>query len=283
MFNLLRMDVYRLLRTKSFWVCLAVLVGVVIFTISSLSFASGMLVEDSNFTDSPGFTVGISELDSADVADIEASKALFTNIDYLTFLGNMSISGELVGFVVAIFMALFIGSEFESGFSKNVFSSLKNRRSYFLSKALIMLTVAVVFFAIATLCALLGAGIAGFDLLPVALGDVVLWAILTILTFWALAMLVALVAWVAKGKTAALIIGIFVSFGLVGGLVATILGYFPDISFLKDFTLYSSWVSLQGGLTSLAASDIIRVACVSGGFLLLYSVLSMVVLRKKDI
>lgn len=288
MFSVLRMDIYRLFKTKSFWICGAVLAGMVAFIVFSLWLVSTVVIGagsgiDASFANSPGVVIGIEELNSDDVSEIQTAMTLYNDTNVIDYLGLMAIPGELVGVVIAVFIALFMASEFESGFSKNVFSSLKSRRSFFFSKAIIMLIVVAIYLAVASLISIVGGLIAGFALVPSALGDVVLWAALTILTFWALSMLVSLLAWLSKSKTPALIVGIVVASGIVGGLIASILNVFPDISFLKEFMLYSSSASLGGGIAAMGTSEIIRVACVGGGYLVLYSVLSMLVLRKKDI
>lgn len=291
MFNVLRMDIYRMFKSTSFWVCMAVVAGMIAFTVLSLWLVSNMSFEQgvegvtisSTQANESGIFISSGDLDSSDMEDIAQAKDVVGNLDLLHYLGNMSVSGEFVGVLAAIFAALFIAGEFESGFSKNVFSSLKKRRSYFASKMLMLLLAVVIFFAIACIVAIVGALIAGFSVTAVPIGDFALWAALSILSFWALAMLTALFAWLTKTKTGALLIGIFVGVGMVGGIIASLVGLFPDISFVKDLTLYANWAVLSGGMEGLATSDTVRVACVGGAYLLLYSLLGMFILQKRDI
>ena len=280
MFNLLRMDVYRLFRTRSLWVCLIVMLGMVVLAIGVLA-----LVSNENFINgvtSGGFVIGITDTD--ELESIAAAPELLPyNMDYLGFLGNMAVSGQLVGIFLVIFVALFIAGEFESGFAKNVFSVSEGRIAYFFSKAITLLVVVVFYMLTTSIVSLIGAFIAGFDLQPSAIGDIAIWTLLSVATFWALSMLVAMLAWVFKSKTGALVIGLLVVTGMIGSILGSILGVFPDIAFLSNYLLSSSWIYLQQGLSTTEASDLVRIAAMGGGYLVLFSALSILVLQKEDI
>lgn len=292
MFSLLRMDLYRMSKSTSFWVCMAVMVGMILFAVGTIwavsninlsaSENNGLVISAADANS--GITIGEGELNESDIAEIEEANSILTKeTDVLSYLANMGTSGELLAVIIAVFAALFIAGEFESGFSKNVFSTVKSRRSYFASKAIALLAAIVSFVVVATIVSVIAGLIVGFTLTGVAVGEFLAWMGITILSFWALAMLVALFAWLTKTKTGALLIGIFVGVGMVGGIIAAIVSYIPGLEFIKDFLLYSNWIGLGSGFGSLATADIVRMTCVGLGYLVLYSVLGMFVLQKRDI
>ena len=281
MFSLLRMDAYRLFKSTSFWVCMAVSVGIILFGVCTIWLVSNI---DLPASSSGGVIVSVGEFpDEEEMIDAEEAMSTLTNLDVLTYLGNMGVSRDLLGIIIAIFAALFIAGEFETGFVKNVLTSAKNRRSYFVSKALVLLIAIVVFFLVSTVVAFIAGLVAGFSLTAVPIGEAFAWSGLVILNFWAFAMLVALFSWLSKTKTAGLLVGMLVAAGIVGGIVGAFLSLFPDLTFLSEWMLFSNWVALGTGIAPLATADIVRVACVGLGYLIIYSVLGLIVLQKKDV
>lgn len=286
MINLFRMDMYRLFRSISFWIILAVVVVMVAFTVFSLWFmttpeylnALGASQSESGVM--VGITTSTGETSPEAAA---ATQAMLLNLDYLHYLGNITISGGFLATFIAIFVALFMASEFDTGFSKNVFVSQKNRLKFFASKCLTLLIIVLIFFAVSCVAGLIGALIASFDFTAVPVGDVFLWLGLSILVLWGFSMLVAMLAWAFRTKAAPLVVGLLIGSGLISLLIGAILALVPAISSWGDYTLYASMVSLGKGLSSLSSSDITRIVCVGLVFSVIYSLIGATLLKRKDI
>lgn len=285
MANIFRMDMYRLVRSVSFWVGLAVLIATTIIAtfsiwyISSPEYAELMKQAiDSGATVTA--TVGGSE---AEMAEVVALSDLFMHMDLLEYLGSMQLSGGVLALIVVLIVTLFVSGDFETGFSKNVFTAQRSRVSYFISKSLTALVIAVVYFVITMIASFIAAQLAGFDLTISPISEIVSWSLLVILILWAMSMMVTLVCWVFRSKVAAVVWGIAVTAGLIGQALQLLLALFPGCEFLIDYTLMSSLVTLGGGIYSIESSDIVRVLCVGIGFFVVYSALSIVSLKKKDV
>lgn len=285
MANALRMDVYRLFRSTSFWVGLALAIALTLFATFSIWYMGTPefldmveAVEASGGTMS--VTAGTEEIDRAEMAGLPQ---MFQGMDAIQYLGGLLLNGGLLVLIVALIVALFTASEFETGFSKNVFSVQKSRSSYFAAKAVTMLIIILIYLLSACVFGLISAEIVGFGLSYPPVLDIVFWLGLVVLILWAMTMLVSLVAWVFRNKASSIVVALVVTTGILSLLIGSILSLIPSISFLGDYTLFSSMGALGGGMMSLEGTDIVRIACVGLGFLVLYSGLSIIALKKKDI
>ncbi len=286
MINLFRMDMYRLFRSVSFWIILAVMIALITFSIFSLWYMTTPEYLNALKTtqSESGVVVGITTSTGETSPEAAAQEqAALLNFDYLRYLGSVTISGGLIAIFVAIFVASFMASEFDTGFSKNVFVSQKNRLKFFASKCLTLLVIVLILFGVACVAGLIGALFAQFDFTAVPIGDVFLWLGLSILVLWAFSMLVAMLAWAFRTKVAPLVVGLLIGSGLISVLITAILSLIPPISSWGDYTLYASMTSLGQGLSSLDSSDITRIVCVGAVFSVLYSAIGAMLLKRKDI
>lgn len=287
MFNALHMDVYRLVRSKSFWIALAILVVVILFATFSIWFMSTpAFAQMLQAAESAGASIAISS-GSGFEQDISESLSLvqaFKGMDTLMYLGSLLLqNGGALLLPIVIIVALFVSVEFETGFAKNVFTTKLSRLSYFFGKALSVLIITIVFYVVSCAAALLSAAAAGFALAATPLVDVLVWSALVILAIWALSLLISLLVWFFRSKVAAVVTGILITAGLVGMIISGILSLLPSLTFLGKYTIMSSLTTLGQGMVGMESGDIIRVFCVCVVFLVLYSAGCILTLKKKDI
>ena len=126
MFNLLRMDLRRLVRTRSFYIVLAVTAEFLLLMILMVAAVSDPEKMDA-LTSSGVVVVG------GDSQDLEEELLGMTQLD---FVHNCLGSGLLL-MVTCIGMALFTNSDFSSGYVKNICFARPRRRDYVLSKVLV--------------------------------------------------------------------------------------------------------------------------------------------------
>lgn len=289
MVNILRMDLYRLVRSTSFWVCLGVMVLMTVFSIGMLWYAStpDFVKSLQMGTSSAGMSVGLSNgqgeaLSESDIAQLEA----LTSTGSLTsFVGGMLIKGGALSVLFVIFITIFLASEFESGFSKNVFASHPNRMVFLGARVIEILVLAAVFVVVATLTTLAATTFAGFNLEAEPVSDLLLWGGLTTLILAAFATICAAVVLITRKMAAAIVAGVVLASGLIGMLIDGVLSLFPSISHLATYTLTSCMTSLgQYGLADApGALSAGHIALVCLAFLVICAAASAVALKKKDI
>lgn len=285
MFNLLRMDLRRLRDTKSFWGCMIAIAAICTITIylgwfmSSPEFVDGV----QGVEETTGGTVTITDAEGNEViTEGEAYEgAMFGDFTFAQIIGNLLVAGGLVSVLVMVFSAIFTINEFDSGFIKNIFSIQKNRFIYFFSKAITLLIVVIAF---------LGSGILAISLMlwsqPWAASSFTETAgflALVILCLWAFAMIGASLAWLFRNKSAAIVVSIFIAFGLAASLVSLIVWVFPNLEFLNGLMLTTAFNSLGGGLQDLSGGDIVRIAGIGLAYLAAFSAIGAFALKKKDV
>ncbi len=105
--------------------------------------------------------------------------AMFTNVwQAIGSAGGGAMSMDLTSmcninllyFLVAIFVCLFVGEDFRSGYAKNIFTVRSKKFDYVLSKTIVMFAAAVGMFLLFFVGAMIGGGVAGlsFDLAAVS-------------------------------------------------------------------------------------------------------------------
>ena len=151
MFNLLKSDVYRLVRGKMLWVGLAFLALVVVGAAGLVWFATtpefAQMVSEQAQEEArqSGATVTLTTPNGADL-DAEEVQALNEKvIGSRTYsYGNTFMVGFL-GLILAVLAALLASSDFDTGFAKNVLAGRGDRRAYFAEKLVLIAVLCGVF------------------------------------------------------------------------------------------------------------------------------------------
>lgn len=139
MFDMMRMDFRRILKSKSIYICLLIL----LVTIAGFLFIFKLSIDEQmrSSIEAGGavFMMNGEEMTGEQLA------AAYTQIPAIAILSSTIFRGGVFFIVIAILTSLFICSDFDSGFAKNIFS-LRNRRfTYVLSKWIAMQSVSLVF------------------------------------------------------------------------------------------------------------------------------------------
>lgn len=306
MFNLLKSDFYRALRSVSLWVCLGLLV-VVIATV-----AFGM-----NWLCSPEFAQMVqSTLTEENLADMTDEEKAQTRADAQEALAeaqtlnakelasptdlwaNVFVDGGLLGLLGSMFVALFLAQDFKSGFARNLPMDRRGRLSYFGEKLLFAAIVQALFLAVAVVAASGLFGALGFSYLSAdSVGGVALWLLLTWLVACAYAFIVAWLVWLLRTDTVGVVAAIMVSTGAAGAIAAYLLTYFSRgiawLGAVPPWMLVSAFTDLRHGAAGLFEGTPIPALPLvnpTGQVLLLCSIyiaLSLVIVfaacRKRDI
>ena len=118
----LKVNFYRIVRSKSFVVILILLIIGAIFSSVEIKFLA-----DNPFNWIDNFKEGMSDVSTSE-EDTQSFNVLFTSIDQLRDVNKLSgvmrmtMCSDLVCFLYCIFIALFISAEYKSRFHVNHFS-----------------------------------------------------------------------------------------------------------------------------------------------------------------
>lgn len=147
MLNMIKMDVYRMFRSKSLYVIWAIMVGMIIFNSSMLKTQYDMMMEQADtyevVTDGTdekvnvGMTVYVPMQPGEKVTVFDV---LFSNLQ-----------SKFIALFLVIFAVIFSSADMNSGYIKNIGGQVKNREKLVISKAVSLIIFTVISMAIAVL------------------------------------------------------------------------------------------------------------------------------------
>lgn len=283
MFNLLRMDMYNLFKGTTFRVFMIIMAACVALSVAAMWFTGTQTYAD--LVASQAVTTESQSGVSVGFTDPTIEEATPSVEDMMTQTGAIGygIGGNVLSFLIVLFVALLITGEFNSGFIKNTLTAQPSRTSYFISKAITIFVAALVLTLIAIILSLIGFAIAGLSFVASPVGEMVAWAALIVFLTTAMGFLVALISWLTRSKVAAVLAAVFVGTGLVVGIVQAVLSPFPALQKITDYTLYNNLGSIISGIHGIDATGVVHILVVGGVALIVYAFLSLVVVKKKDV
>lgn len=292
MVNMLRMDLYRLVRSKSLWICLGITIVLAALSIGMLGLISSadfmQWAQSSGGSTSGGaISVGVNNDATMSPAEIKQSvaeaTAILSNSTLMGMTGGSLVKGGTIALMFTIFLSIFLASEFESGYSKNVFTVQPNRFA-FLGARLIEIALIAAFFIASSMLAIAAASMAaGLELTTASAADMLAWGALVTLLLTGYGMLTAFIIWLTRKMAAGIVAASVLVTGMLTMMLQAVFSLFPALSHVTDFTLYSCMQSLGGGLNVDGALSVAHVAGVGLAFVAVFAVLSIVVLQKKDV
>jgi len=270
MFNLLRMDLYRLKRSKSIYACLGVL-----FVLSALCYFLVWLMESPSGRET-ALKWGMIEL--TELSEMEAEGSVLEEMDMLTMFRDMGMDGGVYCTVLGIAVTLFVCMDFQSGFMKNIMASHRNRWSYVGSKLLtagiLNLCYIVISFAFCLLANLLLQMVPFTEWEPIFFYLAWAWLIST-----AFAALIIMICVFTRNTAMGVLGAVLFGSGVIVSPIASLMNLFHAGGWIK-YTLY---YNMTYGPSAYSEVGDLKVFAVGLVFLVFYTVIASVGLTRQDI
>ncbi len=288
MINAIKMDLYKMFKSKSTWILL--------FCIIAVSFATVgvMKITINQFKDNPALLEQIEQASSDENVSIgftAKTDNITDHINGMKFTVNELFSsmtnGSMISMLVAIFCLIFFNSELKSGYIKNLAGQFTRRRYLIFSKLVVAFLFTIFTFAFSISAMILGSKVFLGYVISGGMSSLIK-IVLTqfILMFAICALILFIVEWLrntAGSITASMCIVAGIADVLVMFLSKLLTG--NNIIKDKDFTL-SKYI-LTGNISTIGSAssskDMITAVIVAGVFLILSIVGSVFVLEKRDI
>lgn len=268
MLNMLRMDLRRMFRSKMMYVAFFCLAAGILISIITLRTVTDPELRQQAVNAGVDITAG-------DQADFDAIRALTE----MQALCTTIYSGGFIYVALYIVVVLFVCTDYSSGFAKNIFSFYGGRWRYFFSKLLCMIVVCALWilgsFLVFRISCLLG----GMNFVRSGIDEylkVFLEYLFVGSAFCAQAIFLSV--WL-RSEGAGIAAAIVLPGGIVTVMLEALLGNW-GISII-DRTLYGSVQTITASMTQGSSSA--GAAVVSGIWLAVWTVLSLLALYKKDI
>lgn len=271
--NVIRMDFYRLFRTK------AIKVGIIASVVAALL---GML-----------FSMGILEIvkmafetgdpETAEGLGILVSSAGWINgVDYADVV--LSGTSTLSLFIACMVVASFIGTEQSSGYLKNVIGQLPNRGYMVGSKFVVTSCIHLIILAVYTLVSCVFANVFfGSYINAWSIGDLVLALCLRALLYIAFNSIIIFLCMLTKSSSLAMVIGAIFGIGVTRiayPIIAMITG---KMGVEIDLSLYTP-DGLNSMLSAAEVGDhVVRSLIVFAAFVVVFVGLAVMLVKKRDV
>lgn len=284
MLNLIRMNIFRMIHSKSMWIILASMMAFAALDVCmSLNEASTYteqeIQEISNQQSGNRYDVDTTDLNFGITTSLPVSD------DGIRISALNNFATDLMSCILLVFItiatSLFFNSETKNGFIKNIAGQVNHRADIFLSKAIVM--------ALYTFVGFVAYFIADFVALSLRTGEVVelyygdlgkLFACVGIqyVLHVAFACGVGLVATLTRSSSLSITVGLFSSFGM-GMMVSVLVNNFMDINIAKFFVVDN----VKAIIFNAEYKILYGALAVGIIYTIIYSLAGSIILKKRDV
>ncbi len=258
MFNLLKSDMYRIVRSKTFWVfsglCVVMMVGVAAMMayFSSPEFAAMVnenLVQHADLTveERAEAQVELAEA-QADLAEAQVLNGKELHSITAMWASNF-LNGGFLGIITSALVVLFLVRDLKSGFIKNLNMSRTGRVRYYAEKLVVVALLDAFFLALCSVCSVVAFTAFGFTFqVGEGAGAVALWMLLAWLAMFAYSCLAACVAWLTRSEAISITFSVIVCSCMAGAFLVQLSLLLANA--LPVFEAFQNW-TIVGGVSAL--------------------------------
>ena len=282
MLNIIKMDFYKLMRSKTLYVVQISLISLMLVLALFMRVSLSRDYETGKES-SIGFNSEVSDkqTNSPDISEEEYYLIQNSIKDDLNVESIISATykSPVMLILLTIFMAVFIGSELESGYIKNIVPLTNSRLSLVISKSII----ATAFIIIQAIVLFLGSVVASYIItgkLEIAnINPVLYYASLQMLLLVAFSSLLTLIGYLFKSTTLTVGIGILLSFNIIGRLLNIVDGLFNVLKGnLSKLVIVGNSV-----LDSFGANEYWRIIIVCAVYFVIYNIVTVIWVKKMEV
>lgn len=288
MLNVIKMDLYRLMRSKSFRIGL-----IIAFSVCFLAVAL-----------SAGLLALVNMALKADPTMAESADVLVSVFSFLTWENGVDLSVIVLQFsgilclaISTVLSAIFVSEEQTSGFGKNYLGQLSDKGTSAISKVIATSIISMSMVLVCTLSsALAGALFFGKCITGINAANLALAMFLRLLMYLSINAIIVFVSLLTKNKSASMVIGVVFGIGaskMAYGTVTYLLQFLASrVLKLSDFEVPSIAGLIPDGvermidtefLTKVDGALIARVLIVAAVYICGFTFASFMLVRKRDV
>lgn len=270
MLNLLRMDFYRIFRSKGFYVCLGALI-----LANALLFGLLYILADPSARQY-FLALGGEIKTSGDFVELNT---FVSNTTILEIYHQGTVGAGFFAVITGVFSAIFVCADFDSGFIKNIIAAHENKWDYILSKT-VCLCVVNLLFLVVNFGVLLVLNIAAKGFFnPAEPADILFYMLCAWLLINAFSMLTMFICVATRRFAAGVASAICINSGLITVILSSGLEIF-GFGWVTENTIYMNLFNLPQVFHGTYGLRPVITALV---FFVIYIIISKLILAKKDI
>lgn len=298
MFNLIKMDLYRLLHSVSAYVILLFVIGIALFAISMTNIDLELMAEDPQFMaqteEAETKEITEAEVDTEKETVNEAQIGIYADTNPAWVQGKIDV-GDMIGTEVksglllilcTIFTAIFVNAEQKNEYIKNIAGQFTSRWLLALSKFVaVAFQTPIMLLVFAGSVAIFSYFYFGSRLYLDSLSSLLRLLAVQYLLHFSFSALVSCLCILTKSSAFSMVIGILLCCGVTGPLYVLInngihnlwpKSTFNVVKYVLDGNVNSIGINASSGL-------LLRATAVGFAFLILSALCSMVIMQKRDV
>lgn len=282
MFNLVKMDVYRLIHSKITWVIMVFVIGLAIFSVMMTNSDIQLMQED------PAYATE----DTSDEAERTIGIAIWPEEEWAT--GQVEI-GSLVSaetqsgmllILCAIFTAIFVNAEQKNGYIKNIAGLFPRREKLVLSKAIAIAIQVLFMMAVFTgVMIIMGFALWGSDFYMGSVSKLLGFLAVQYGLHLGFSLVMMLLAVLTRSSAFSMTAGILICAGLMTPVYSVINRAVNDMGSGWTFDINKYMLDGSIAMTGVGAdADVMMRSVIVGlAFIAGAALLSMVIMKKRDV
>lgn len=282
MLNIIKMDLYKMLKSKTFY---RLNIALLVITLSMALLMSFVLTRDYESGQNSGVSVQIDEDKPAtnDPSITEEEYKLIQkeekdNMNVNQFM-LFQYSEPLISILMTIFIAIFICSEFDTGYIKNLVPLKNSRMSLVVSKNIVVALFVIIQSIVAFIASVGGNLIVSGKINILEPKELLAYLSFQILLRIGLGSLLILISYLFRSKSASMSIGILLSVNLHG----IFLNILDKAANNLNFDLSSLSIVGNTIIGKFGSEDYKRVIILSISYFILYNIISIIRVKKLEI
>lgn len=282
MLNVLKMDLYRMFKSKITWIILAAAVlmmfSSVLMTSNDINYYNNNPLAFENLVNGGESSWGI-YIGSVNPEWCNG------NILPLMELFAVNIKSRLLLMFLTVFIVYFAGTEGRNGFIKNIVGQVKDRAFLVISK-FIAISIYSVLLIVATMFAtMLGSQIFFGYVSLLGMSQGLLFLLIQVLLHIGYGMFVLLLYHITRSSIATMLAGILIAAGILQFVDAILLAAFVKLKSVADFSILNYTTSGNVGELPLNAvgSAYVRAGIIAICAIVLMNILSSIIIQRRDV
>lgn len=283
MFNVLKMDLYRMVKNKATWI---ILLAAMLMMFASIFMTS----QDIDYYNSNPIALENLQENGDEVnwgiyiGSVNPEWCNGNKIPLMDLVA-VNIKSKLLLMFLVVFIVSFIGSEGHNGFIKNIAGQVKNRSSLVLGKlvAISIFTIAMIVAAVFSI--MLGSLIFFGYIHFTGIAQGLIFLAVQILLHIGYGLFILLFFNITRSSIATMLSGILIAAGILEFVDAVLLSVFKGLNSIAGFSVMKYMTSGNVGILSLSSPDAmyIQAGVIAIFAIVLMTALSSIILQRRDL